>query len=322
MSVDEHIGQRTGSFYPSIQPYASGMLDVGDGHSLYWETCGNPEGRPALFLHGGPGGGCHPDYRRLFDPSIYRIVLFDQRGCGRSTPHAEIAANTTHHLVGDIERLRAELGVEDWMILGGSWGVALALAYAQRHPRRVRALVLRGVFTARQLEFDWLYRHGASSMFPEGWQRFVDPIPPAERDDLIAAYHRRLFSDDTSVRQEAARTWCGWEGELLTMKPRSPRTGPATRGEIALSRIEAHYFVNRAFLEEGELIANMHLLVDVPGVIVQGRYDVVTPPRTAYDLHNAWPRSTLHIVPDAGHATSEPGILVRLVEATDSFRPL
>jgi proline iminopeptidase len=322
MSVDEHIGQRTGSFYPSIQPYASGMLDVGDGHSLYWETCGNPEGRPALFLHGGPGGGCHPDYRRLFDPSIYRIVLFDQRGCGRSTPHAEIEANTTHHLVADIERLRTELGVEDWMILGGSWGVALALAYAQRHPRRVRALVLRGVFTARQLEFDWLYRHGASSMFPEGWQRFVDPIPPAERDDLIAAYHRRLFSDDTGVRQEAARTWCGWEGELLTMKPRSPRTGPATRGEIALSRIEAHYFVNRAFLEEGELIANMHLLADVPGVIVQGRYDVVTPPRTAYDLHNVWPRSTLHIVPDAGHATSEPGILVRLVEATDSFRPL
>ncbi|MDT2019485.1 prolyl aminopeptidase [Methylocella sp. CPCC 101449] len=322
MSVDEHIGHRTASFYPSIQPYDSGMLDVGDGHSVYWEVCGNPDGKPALFLHGGPGGGCHPDYRRLFDPLTYKIVLFDQRGCGRSTPHAAIEANTTQHLVDDIERLRLLLKVDNWLILGGSWGVALALAYAQQHREHVRALVLRGAFTARQLEFDWLYKHGASSMFPEGWERFIAPIPEAERDDLITAYHRRLVGDDTVVRLEAARTWCSWEGELLTLKPRTPRTGPATRGEIALSRIEAHYFVHKAFLSEGQLIANMGKIADIPGVIVQGRYDVVTPPRTALELHKAWPKSLLHIVPDAGHATSEPGILAALVEATDSFRSL
>lgn len=320
MRVEERTAGRAPTLYPPLQPFASGHLDVGDGHRIWWETSGNPLGRPALFLHGGPGGGYHADHRRLFDPAHYKIVLFDQRGCGRSLPHSELHANATDDLVADIERLRAHLGVDTWIVLGGSWGATLALAYAQRHVDRVRGIVLRGVFTGRQCEVDWLYRHGASNLFPESWERFEGFIPEADRHDLVAAYHRILTGPDLARRAEAARTWCAWEAELLTLRPRPRFTGAASPGEIALARIEAHYFVNGSFLEEGELIANAGLLAHVPGIIVQGRYDVVTPVRSAHDLAKAWPGADLRIVPDAGHATSEPGILAALVAATNEMR--
>ncbi len=319
MSDDQANAPRT-TLYAPIEPYASGHLDVGDGHRLYWETSGNPDGKPALFLHGGPGGGCHPDHRRLFDPSVYRIVLFDQRGCGRSLPHAQLQANSTPHLVADIERLRDMLGVDNWLVLGGSWGAALALAYAQAHVNRVRGLILRGVFTARQCEVDWLYKQGASALFPESWEKFLTHIPAVERDDLVTAYHRRLTGADLSARAEAARAWCAWESDLLTLRPRWRRTGPASQGEIALARIEAHYFVHGSFMGEGELLANASLIAHLPCVIVQGRYDVVTPARTAFALKQAWPNADLRIVPDAGHATSEPGVLAALIMASDEMR--
>jgi proline iminopeptidase len=306
--------------YPPVAPYASGHLDVGDGHQIWWEACGNPEGKPALFVHGGPGGGFYSDHRRLFDPARYNIVLFDQRGAGRSLPHGELQANTTNHLIADIEALRTMLGVERWMLLGGSWGAALALAYALRHPARVSGLVLRGVFTGRRCEVDWLYREGgASALFPDGWERFAEPIPPAERDDLVAAYHRRLTGADIEARRDAARTWCGWEGELLTLRPRRRGSWTAGPNEMALARIEAHYFVHDCFLQEGEIFAGAPSLAGVPGIIVQGRYDVVTPARTAHALHKLWPGSQLRIVDDAGHATSEPGVLAALVAATDEL---
>lgn len=306
--------------YPPLSPHESGWLDVGDGHSIYWEVCGNPQGRPALFLHGGPGGSCQPDHRRLFDPETYRIVLFDQRGSGRSRPKGELVGNTTPNLVSDIEKLRALLNVENWMILGGSWGAALALAYAQSYPQSVRAMVLRGVFTARQCEVDWLYKFGASSLFPESWQKFIGPIPEDERGDLVAAYHRRLTSENIDLRREFARAWCTWESELLTLMPRGARYTGATDGDLALARIEAHYFVNHSFLAEGQLLANMQAIAHIPGIIVQGRYDVVTPVRTAFELAQAWPAATLTVIADAGHATSEPGILAGLVDATDRMR--
>ena len=320
--MDSQGTRQTRSLYPPLSPYDSGWLDVGDGHEIYWEACGNRDGEPALFLHGGPGGSCQPDHRRLFDPEAYRIILFDQRGSGRSRPKGELQNNNTQALAADIEKLREALGVENWLILGGSWGAALALAYAQRWPQRVRALVLRGVFTARQCEVDWLYKFGASSIFPEAWQRFTAPIPEAERDNLVAAYHRRLTGDDINARREAARTWCGWESELLTLIPRGARYSGVTEGDLALARIEAHYFINKSFMPDGELLAGMDPIAHIPGVIVQGRYDVVTPPRTAFELAQIWPAATLNIVPDAGHATSEPGILAGLVEATDRFRDI
>ncbi len=322
-SAKESAGPRTSPLYPALEPFASGHLDVGDGHQIYWETSGNPQGRPALFLHGGPGGGCQSDHRRLFDPRTYMIVLFDQRGCGRSTPHSQLQANTTQHLIDDIERLRAMLKVRDWLVLGGSWGAALALAYAQQHSQRVRGLILRGVFAARQCEIDWLYAEGgASALFPESWDRFASAIPASERDDLVAAYHRRLTGADIGARMECARTWCAWEGELLTLRPRWRRSGSASQSEIALARIEAHYFVNQSFIEEGQLLTNTPMMAHIPGVIVQGRYDVVTPARTAHALHKLWPASQLRIVPDAGHATNEPGICAALVSASDELRPL
>jgi len=323
MGVDESARQPTSALYPPLEPFAAGHLDVGQGHRLYWEASGNPKGRPALFLHGGPGGGCHGDHRRLFDPATYMIVLFDQRGCGRSLPHSELQANTTDHLLADIEALRAMLGVENWLLLGGSWGAALALAYAQAHPRHVRGLVLRGVFAARACEIDWLYREGgASALFPEAWERFTAPIPAPERDDLVAAYHRRLTGADIAARLEAARTWCAWESELLTLRPRWRRNGAASPAEVALARIEAHYFVNGSFMAEGGLFANVAAMAHTPGVIVQGRYDVVTPARTAHALHQIWPASQLRIVADAGHATSEPGVCAALIAATDEMRAL
>ena len=303
--------------YPPIEPYASGFLEVDTGHALYWEMCGNPQGLPALFLHGGPGGGCSANSRRYFDPARYRIILFDQRGCGRSTPNGSLASNTTAHLVNDMEVLRTAFKVERWLLFGGSWGATLALAYAQQYPQHVSALVLRAVFTARQSELDWLYRSGASHIFPEAWARFVAFIPVTEHADFIAAYHARLICGDKDLETTAARAWCVWEDALTTFLP-----SPLLSEETALrnlARIETHYFINHAFIEEGELIANAHRLQGIPGVIVQGRYDAVTPPVTAWDLHQAWPGSALQIVSDAGHASSEPGITRELIAATDTL---
>ena len=307
------------ALYPRIEPHASGMLAVGGGHEIYWEACGNPQGAPALFLHGGPGGGCYNDHRRLFDPQRYRIILFDQRGCGKSRPVGSLEANTTQHLLADIEALRMHLGIEAWLVMGGSWGATLGLLYAERFRPRVRALVLRGVFTARQREVNWLYRFGASALFPEAWERFESFIPVEERGDLVAAYHRRLMNEDRSVQMEAARAWCAWEGSLMSI--RSQGNHQAGHGEhtLALARIEAHYFAHDSFLPEGEILAKAGALAGLPGVIVQGRYDVVTPPATAFELHQAWPQSRLEIVTDAGHATSEPGTLRALVAASDEL---
>ncbi|MFD1703795.1 prolyl aminopeptidase [Methylopila henanensis] len=307
--------------YPPIEPYASGALDVGGGHRVYWERCGTAGGVPAVFLHGGPGGGSAPSHRRLFDPARYDVTLFDQRGCGRSTPHAGLDANTTWDLVADIERLRELAGVERWLVFGGSWGSTLALAYAETHPERVSALVLRGIFTLRRFELEWYYQSGASLLFPDKWEKFVAPIPQAERGDMIAAYRRRLTGDDEAEKLACAKAWSVWEGETITLRP-DPAIAVQHGGEayaLAFARIENHYFSHGGWLEEGQLIRDASRLRGVPGVIVQGRYDVATPAVTAWDLHKAWPEAELHMVDDAGHAFSEPGILDRLVRATDAF---
>lgn len=314
------------TLYPPIEPYDSGMLDVGDGNRIYWELVGNPDGKPAVFLHGGPGAGCSPDHRRLFDPDRYRVMLFDQRNCGRSTPHASLVstdlhANTTWTLVEDIERLRRMAGVDRWLVFGGSWGSALALAYAEQHPERVSELVLRGIFTLRNEELRWFYQSGASYLFPDAWEHYLAPIPEDERDDLIGAYARRLNSPDPRVRLEAARAWSVWEGSTLTLYPDERIRAAHAEPDYALAfaRIENHFFVHGGFFSPGQLLENAHRLADIPGVIVQGRYDVCTPPKTAFDLHRAWPQAEFHLVDDAGHAFSEPGILHRLIEATDRF---
>jgi proline iminopeptidase len=309
------------TLYPPIEPYRAGRLDVGDGHSLYWEQCGNPDGKPAVMLHGGPGAGCSPDHRRQFDPERYNVTLFDQRGCGRSTPHASLEANTTWHLVEDIERLRVHLGIERWLVFGGSWGSTLALAYAQTHPDRATELVLRGIFTFRQTELDWLYQYGASEIFPDKWEEFLAPIPEAERGDLVAAYHRRLTGDDPAERLAAAKAWSKWEAETVTLLP-DPHVIEEHTGDdfaIAIARIENHYMVNKGWLDEGQLIANAGRLWDIPGVIVQGRYDCCTPPVAAWDLKRAWPQAELVIVPDGGHLFTEPGVLDGLIRAADRF---
>ncbi|MBB4303680.1 proline iminopeptidase [Rhodobium orientis] len=307
--------------YPPIEPYASGMLETGDGHQVYWEACGNKEGKPAVFLHGGPGGGCNAQQRRYFDPERYNVILFDQRGCGRSTPHASLEANTTWHLVADIEALRELHGIDKWLVFGGSWGSCLALAYAEKHPDRVSELILRGVFTLRGSELAWYYQNGACWLFPDYWNDFLAPIPEDERGDLIAAYHRRLTHEDRAVQIEAARAWSIWEGRTITLLPNPDFA--ADFGEenfaLAFARIENHYFVNAGFLEEGQLLRDAGRLKDIPGVIVQGRYDAATPMRTAYDLHKAWPEAEFTIIDDAGHAFSEPGIRSALIEATDRF---
>jgi len=307
--------------YPPIEPYRSGMLDVGDGHTLYWELCGNPEGSPAVFLHGGPGAGCSPTHRRLFDPGRYNVLLFDQRGCGRSTPHASLDANTTWHLVADMERLRTMIGADQWLVFGGSWGSTLGLAYAQKHPERTAALVLRGIFAMRQVELDWFYQEGASHIWPDRWEEFLAPIPPEERGDLVAAYHRRLTGEDPAAQLQAAKAWSGWEGATVKLLPDPGLVGAMTqdRFAIAIARIENHYMVHKGWLDEGQLIRDAGRLSQVPGVIVHGRYDCCTPVDTAWALHRAWPEAELHIVPDAGHAFDEPGILHRLIQATDRF---
>ncbi|MGW5323731.1 prolyl aminopeptidase [Rhodococcus pyridinivorans] len=303
------------------------MLDVGDGQQLYWEVSGNPQGKPVVFLHGGPGGGTAPQHRSFFDPDAYRIVLFDQRGCGRSQPHvadgADLSVNTTDHLVADIERLRTFLGVDRWMVFGGSWGSTLALAYAQRHPERVTELVLRGIFLLRRSEIDWYYNGGAGQLFPEAWEGFRAPLDAAEPGEHpVDVYHRLLHSADPDVALDAAIAWSTWEGATSSLLPNPDRVAETAepRFALAFARIENHYFHHRGFFDEGALLRDAHLLRDIPGVIVQGRYDVVCPARSAHDLHEAWPSSRLHIVDDAGHAATEPGIVHRLVEATDMFR--
>ncbi len=309
------------TLYPPIEPYRTGRLDVGDGHMLYWEQCGNPNGKPAVMLHGGPGAGCSPDHRRQFDPDRFNVTLFDQRGCGRSTPHASLEANTTWHLVEDMERLRTHLGIDTWMVFGGSWGSTLALAYAQTYPERTAELVLRGIFLFRQKELDWLYQFGASEVFPDKWGEFLAPIPEVERGDIVAAYQKRLTGDDPAVKLEAAKAWSKWEAETVTLLPDPHVIEEHTSDEfaIAIARIENHYMVNQGWLEEGQLLANADRLKDIPGVIVQGRYDMCTPPVSAWELKQAWPEAELVIVPDGGHLFTEPGVLDGLIRAADRF---
>jgi proline iminopeptidase len=313
--------------YDPIEPNAFGRLDVGDGNEVYWEVCGNPNGKVAVVLHGGPGAGCSPDHRRLFDPRVYKVVLFDQRNCGRSRPHASdplvsLQSNTTWHLVRDIELLRTHLGIDRWLVLGGSWGSALALAYAERHPDRVSELVLRGIFTLRPSELQWFYQGGASMLFPDLWQRFLDPVPLEQRSDLISAYHQLLEHPDEAVRVPAAQAWSVWEASTVSLIPRNEVVASYSDPgyAVAFARIENHYFRNGGFFRDDQLIRDATRIRDIPGVIVQGRYDICTPMATAWALHEAWPEAEFHVVPDAGHAYFEPGILHRLIEATDRFR--
>jgi proline iminopeptidase len=307
--------------YPAIEPFNHGFLDTGDGHQIYWEQCGNPHGKPAVFLHGGPGSGCAPVHRQLFDPTRYNVLLFDQRGCGRSTPHASLERNTTWHLVADIERLRREImGAEKWLVFGGSWGSTLALAYAEAHPTHVSELIVRGIFALRRAEIQWFYQEGASWIYPDYWEDFVAPIPADERGDLVQAYRKRLIGQDGTEQIKAARAWTRWEDRTTSlMPPRDIQSQPGDHRALAFARIENHYFVNAGFMEEGQLIEDAYKLRDIPGVIVQGRYDMCTPVRTAWDLHRAWPQAELQIVPDAGHAFDQPGTLAKLVEATNRF---
>jgi proline iminopeptidase len=329
-------GRGPDGLYPPIEPYASGWLDVGDGHELYWEECGLPSGKPVVFLHGGPGGGCTSGVRQLFDPSRYRVVLFDQRGCGRSRPHAsapeaDLATNTTWHLVADIERLRVARGIGRWQVFGGSWGSALGLAYAEQHPERVTELLLRGVFTLRPSELDFYYNGGAGQLFPERYAEFLRPlereraVAPAHHD-AIAAYHDLLFDPDPAVHGPAAVAWSSWEAATLTLEVDEQLIAAFSEPSYALAfaRIENHYFTHGGWFAttasgQGQLLANADRLADIPGAIIQGRYDVATPAVTAYQLHLAWPRASFTIVPTAGHAYSQPGIREALVAATDRF---
>ena len=296
------------------------MLDVGDGHRIYVEQCGNPHGLPVLVLHGGPGGGCSPAMRRYFDPKIYRIILFDQRGCGRSRPHACVENNTTWHLVADIEAIRATLNIENWVVFGGSWGATLALIYAETHPRHVRNLVLRGIFMMTQAELGWFYGGGAGRFWPDLWAKFTEIIPENDRDDLIAAYHKGLFSGDSAQEIRYGRAWSAWENALASITSDGrPGPGPAQYAR-AFARIENHYFTHAGFLEtDGQILRDIANIAHIDGTIVQGRFDMICPPVSAQTLHNAWPASTLRIVPRAGHALSEPGISAELIRATDAI---
>ncbi|RDI50066.1 prolyl aminopeptidase [Nocardia mexicana] len=315
------------TLYPPLEPRREGMLDVGDGQQIYWEESGNPAGKPVVFLHGGPGGGTAPFHRQFFDPQAYRIVLFDQRGCGRSAPHiadgASLETNTTWHLVADIEKLRTHLGIERWQVFGGSWGSTLALAYAQTHPDRVTELVLRGIFLLRRKEIDWYYNGSAGYVYPDQWEKFLAPVPESDRQgDLVSAYHQLLHSPDPEVATAAAVAWSTWEGATSSLLPQPDRVAETAepRFALAFARIENHYFVNGGFLDDGQLLRDIDRIAHIPAVIVQGRHDIVCPAVSAWDLHRAWPNSTLHLVGDAGHAASEPGITHHLVEATDKFR--
>jgi proline iminopeptidase len=310
------------SLYPEIEPFDSGFLPVSSLHTLYYEQSGNPNGKPVVFLHGGPGGGTNAKCRRFFDPAVYRIVLFDQRGCGKSTPHAELTDNTTWDLVADIERVREHLGIGRWQVFGGSWGSTLALAYAQTHPDKVSELVLRGIFMLRRWELEWFYQKGCDALYPDAWETYLNAIPEVERGDLMSAYHRRLTSVDAKTRTDAARAWSVWEGATSFLWQDKSHIESSAEDEFALAfaRIECHYFVNGGFFEhDDQLLRNVERIRNIPAVIVQGRYDVVCPLRSAWDLHRAWPEADLHIVQDAGHSAFEPGIVHELVEATDRF---
>ncbi len=308
--------------YSPIEPYRQSRLKVTGGHELYFEECGNPAGKPVVIIHGGPGGGSNPTMRRYHDASRYRIILFDQRGCGRSTPHASIDANTTWDLVADLERLRDHLGINRWQLFGGSWGATLSLAYAETHPSRVTEMILRGIFLLRKAEIDWFYQAGCNWLFPEAFAEFVKPIPLAERNNLVQAYYQRLTHPDRRIQIEAARAWSIWEGSTLSLLQDAERLKLFSTDTyaIAFARIECHYFIHRGFLEDdNQLIANAGRLRRIPAVIVHGRYDVVTPMKNAYDLHQAWPEAELRAVPDAGHAMTEPGIIHELIAATRKF---
>jgi len=314
--------QQRRTLYPEFEPYQTGHLDVGDGHSLYWELSGNPNGKPVAFLHGGPGGGSSPEHRRQFNPDKYKILVFDQRGCGKSTPYASLEANTTWDLVEDIEKLRTEVAkVEKWQVFGGSWGSTLAITYAETYPERVTELVLRGIFLFDQYEVDWLYQAGADAVYPEGWEEFVSLIPEVERGDLVEAYRKRLTSDDGAVQLEAAKAWSKWEATTVTLLPNAHVIDEFTTPDkaIAIARIENHYMANGGWFEEGQLLRGAEKLRGIPGVIVQGRHDTCTPPKAAWALKKAWPDVELNIVPDGGHLYNEPGILDGLVRATDKF---
>jgi proline iminopeptidase len=309
--------------YPPIEPFVRGRLRVSELHEIYFEQCGNPDGKPVVILHGGPGGGLSPNLRRFHDPRAYRIILFDQRGCGASTPHACLIDNTTWDLVDDIEKLRAHLGVETWQLFGGSWGSTLALAYGQKHASRVTEFVLRGIFAIQKSEIDWLYQHGANQIFPDAFARFADPIPEQERHDMVKAYARRLFNEDEAVRRQFVVPWSQWEAACLSLIPDPVKFSSFSEEHFAtaFARIECHYFVNGGFMErDGQLLDDVRLINHLPCTIVQGRYDVITPPITAFELSRRWPKAVLNMIGDAGHSAIEPGIIDGLIQATNSYR--
>lgn len=309
-----------GPLYAEIEPYQSGFLKVSDLHTIYWEECGNPQGKPVVFLHGGPGGGTNARMRRFFNPELYRIILFDQRGCGRSTPHACLEENTTWHLVDDIEKLRHHLGVKKWLVFGGSWGSTLALAYAQKHPEFVTELVLRGIFLAAKKEIDWFYQRGADAIYPDFREDFLAPIPEAERDDVLAAFQKRFHSEDKEVALQAARAWSIWEGRTSNLHPDMDVSRTSEEEfAVAFANLELHYFTNGCWLEEGQLLRDVDKIRHIPAVIVQGRYDMICPMENCWALHKAWPEADLVVVPDAGHAAFEPGTVRALVAACDRF---
>jgi proline iminopeptidase len=319
------ISRSDWGLYPPIEPYYTDFLKVSDLHTLYIEECGNPNGKPVVFLHGGPGGGTVPVYRQFFDPQQWRIILFDQRGCGKSRPHAELTDNTTWQLIADIEKIRQHFGIDHWVVFGGSWGSTLALAYAQTHPERCAGLILRGIFTLRPEEIRWFYQSGASYLYPDAWETYLAPIPVEEHDDLLSAYYRRLTHSDRAVQLEAARAWSIWEASTSKLIPDESlvdRFGEESFA-IAFARIECHYFMNGGFFDTpDQIIANADRLRSLPGVIVQGRYDIVCPMKTAWELHRVWPEAEFIVVPNAGHSATEPGITHALIKATDDFLKL